>query len=107
MLYYGAQCWTSVLCSSTRLATLDEVSATRARMAFHLEWTIFVEAWLVVAGLDPARQSIMRHLVWYLVLRHGAGFERLPSCIGFWQTSDPLKIRGYMIPSFRAGEGLG
>ena len=72
MLYYGAQCWASVLCSSTKLAALDAVTATAARMAFRLERTTSVEASLVLAGLEPARQSVMRRLVRYLVRRHGA-----------------------------------
>ena len=63
ILYYGAQCWASVLCSSTRLATLDAVIVTVARMAFHLEWTTSIEAQSVVAGSEPARQSVIRHLV--------------------------------------------
>ena len=63
VLYYGTQCWASVICSSTTLATLDAVIVTAARMAFHLEWTTSVEASLVMAGLEPARQSVMRHLV--------------------------------------------
>ena len=75
MLYYGAQCWASVLCSSTRLAALDAVTATVARMAFCLEWTTSVEALLVMAGLEPARQSVMRHLVRYLVRRHGVALR--------------------------------
>ena len=75
MLYYGAQCWASVLCSSTRLVALDAVTATAARMAFRLERTTSVEASLVMAGLEPARQSVMRHLVRYLVRRHGAALR--------------------------------
>ena len=75
MLYYGAQCWASVLCSSTRLAALDAVTATAARMAFRLERTTSVEASLVMAGLEPARQSVMRHLVRHLVRRHGAALR--------------------------------
>ena len=71
MLYYGAQCWASVLCSSTKLAALDAVTATAARMAFRLERTTSVEASLVMAGLEPARQSVMRHLVRHLVRRYG------------------------------------
>ena len=72
MLYFGAQCWSSVLCSSTRLAALDAVSALAARMAFRLERTTCIEALLVVAGLEPARHLILRQLVRYLVRRHRA-----------------------------------
>ena len=75
MLYYRAQCWASVLCSSTRLVALDAVTATTARMAFGLERATSVEASLVMAGLEPARQSVMRHLVRYLVRRHGAALR--------------------------------
>ena len=63
MLYYRAQCGASVLCSSTRLADLDAVTATATRMVFRLEQTTSVEASLVMAGLEPAKQSVMRHLV--------------------------------------------
>ena len=70
MMYYGAQCWASVLCLSTRLAALDAVLALAARMALRLERTTSVEASLVVASLEPARHLIMRQLVRYIVRRH-------------------------------------
>ena len=79
MLYYGTQCWESVSCLSTRLAALDAVATTVARMAFYLERTTSIEASLVVASLEPVRHSIMRHLVRYLVRRHGAALRDYPT----------------------------
>ena len=69
LMFFGAPCWASVVCSSTRLAELDSVLAMAARMAFRLERNTSVEASLALAGLEPPRSQIYRRLVRYLVRR--------------------------------------
>ena len=75
IMFYGAQCWASVLGSSMRLAALDSVLATAARMAFRLERTTSMEASLALAGLEPSRCHILRRLVHYLVRKHRTDLE--------------------------------
>ena len=48
MMFYGAHCWASVLGSSMRLAVLDSVLATAARIAFKFERTTSMEASLAM-----------------------------------------------------------
>ena len=67
MMFYGAQCWASVLCLSMRLVELDSVLAYAARMAFRLERTTSVEASLALNGIESVRYHILRILVYYLV----------------------------------------
>ena len=75
MMFYGAQCWASVLGSSTRLAALDSVLAMAARMAFRLERTTSTEASLALAGLEPSRCYIVANPVVGLEVATGTGWH--------------------------------
>ena len=66
LLFFGAPCWASVLCHSSRLSQMDAVLALAARMTYWLERTTSIEASLAFAGILPARQQILRHLLCYL-----------------------------------------
>ena len=61
-------------------------------MAFRLERTTSVAASLVVADLEPARQLIMRHLVRYLVQRHGAALRDHPATQAIGGRATPLEF---------------
>ena len=70
IMFHKAQCWASILYSSTRLAELDSVLACDVLMAFRFERTASVKASLVLTGIEPARYHISWLLVHYLLERH-------------------------------------
>ena len=74
-MFYRAQCWASMLGSTMRLAALDSVLVTAARMAFRLERNTSTEASLALVGLEPSRCHILRRLVRYLVQKHKTDLE--------------------------------
>ena len=104
MLYYGDQCWASVLYSSTRLIALDAVIPIATRMAFRLEQTTSVEAFTSGGWLGASKTVSYEISCSVLGAESWGCFERSASYTGCWLTSDPLGIRGYMVLAFRAGE---
>ena len=71
-LLFAAPVWASVLRLQDRLRRLDSTLALAARMAFGLERFTSTEASLALAGLMPARQQILQHLVAYMLRRRRA-----------------------------------
>lgn len=58
---------------------LDSVLAIAARMAFRLKHNTFVEASLMVAGLELSKCQFLQHFAHYLMQKHRAELEELPS----------------------------
>ena len=71
-LFFGAPVWSSILRLSSRLADIDRVLALAGRMAFGLERTSSTEASLILAGIMPARQQILRQLIHYMLRKRKA-----------------------------------
>ena len=66
-LFFGAPVWSSILRLSSRLADIDRVLALAGRLAFGLERTSSTEASLILGGIMPARQQILRQLLHYML----------------------------------------
>ena len=70
MMFYGAECWASVLRSETQLRKLDRVLSLAGRMALGLEFTTSYDATLVMAHMRPAQYQILQRLLRFMIRKH-------------------------------------
>ena len=66
-LFFGAECWATVVRSERFLRSLDMVLGMGARMAFGLDRFCPTETALVIANLQPARYQILFRLCKFLI----------------------------------------
>ena len=83
-LFYGVECWGTVIRSEQVLRTLDRVMSTGARLAMGLDRFTPMDTALVVAGIMPVRLQILRRLCRFMVRNHrydlvSSGREAPPS----------------------------
>ena len=58
IMFYEAPCWTSIFCSSTRLAEVDSVLTCTMQMALRHQYTTFVEVPLALVEIDSVRYHV-------------------------------------------------
>ena len=73
-LFYGVECWGTVIRSEQVLKMLDRVLGTSARLAMGLNRFTSTDAALVVAGLMPARLQILRRICRFMIRNHRYDF---------------------------------
>ena len=66
-LFFGAECWATVVRSERFLRALDQVMSSCARLALGLDRFTATETALVVANIMPARFQILRRLCRFMI----------------------------------------
>ena len=66
-LFFGVECWSTVIRSERFLRSLDQVLSTSARMALGLDRFTATETALVVANIQPANLQILRRLCRFMI----------------------------------------
>ena len=73
-LFYGAECWGTVIRSEQVLRMLDRVLGTSARLAMGLNRFTPTDTALVVADIMPARLQLLRRICRFMVRNHRYDF---------------------------------
>ena len=73
-LFYGAECWGTVIKSEQVLKMLDRVLGISARLAMGLNRFTPTDTALVVAGIMPARLQILRRICRFMIRNHRYDF---------------------------------
>ena len=91
-LFYGVECWASVLGIASRLAGLDRVLSMAGRMAYDLKSSTSTEAALILAKLMPSKLQIIRRLCRYMARGRIAGRAPFEDSRQTWHYIIPAEV---------------
>ena len=66
-LFFGVECWSTIVKSEVLLRALDQFLSTCARFALGLDRFTSTETALVVSNIQPARLQILKRLCRFMI----------------------------------------